>query len=203
MVDGVIKNMSEQERVEYAINKLRVFGASTYIPELSSTCADGDIVVANFDVFRQFIYPHLSTIPNIDTMFFNGYFCDVSQKLYIKNANDAITEIARRLENIYIYSYDLGNKLPKEMLDSQFINTLVETPLNEYKYLRLMPMMVRIKFKDNKSRKILKLTTKSTLLPFVIANDARNMNKQEIVDAIEIFKKDCDDSNKVLESLNA
>lgn len=196
MADVITKGMSEQERVEYAINKLRVFGSSTYVPELSQSCEDGDIVVANYDVFRQFLYPYLSTIPNIDTMYFNGYYCDVSQKLYIKSANDAITELARRMENVYIYSYDLGNRLPKEYMDSNFITTLVETPLSEFKYLRLLPMMVRVKLKTNKNKKILKLSTQSNLLPFVIANDGRNMDKQEIIDAIEVFKKEYEEAQE-------
>lgn len=188
---SIYKNMTDYEKIEYAINKLRVFGSTTDIKSLlAEEKKKGSLVVADSESFKKYLYPLAKEIPDISSLIFEGYHCDISESLFIKNPGDAITELARRLEQVYLYDNNKGNLLPKEYTNIEFIHKLAETDLKDYKYLRLLPVFVRIKFKDNKKKHILRLCDYGhNLLPYVI-DDKHEMKRSEIENAIIAYKDD-------------
>ena len=188
--NSVYADMTNIEKIECAINKLRVFGSTTLVEELVEEEKDNDsLVVADSGLLKKLLKPMVAQLPDIDSMTFEGYFVDIGQNVYIKNSADAITEIARRLEQYYIYGNQAGNMLPSEYMDPRNLYTLAETDLRDYKYLRLLPVLVRVKFKGSSRRTILRLCDEGqNLLPYVI-DDMHNIKRSDIEDVIMNYKK--------------
>lgn len=175
--------MTSIEKMECAINKLRVFGSTTYVDTLVEEYKDKDaLVVADSTSLKKYLKPLVAQLPEIESMTFEGYFVDIGQNVYIKNSADAITEIARRLEQYYIYGNQAGNMLTSEYMDPRNLYKLAETDLRDYKYLRLLPVMVRVKFKGSSRRTILKLCENDkNLLPYVLEDIHNTGNEIEKV----------------------
>lgn len=188
----IYNGMTDYEKIECAINKLRVFGSTTDVKDLlaKEKKKKKSLVVADSETFKKYLYPLAKEIPNISSLIFEGYFVDISESLFIKNPGDAITELARRIEQVYLYNNTKGNMLPKEYMSIESIYTLAETDLKDYKYLRLLPVFVRIKFKDSNKKSILKLCDYGhNLLPYVI-DEKHGMSCNEIENAIISYKND-------------
>lgn len=186
---SIYSDMTDYEKIECAINKLRVFGSTTDVKELLAS-EKNSLVVADSETFKKYLYPLAKEIPDISSLIFEGYFVDISESLFIKTPGDAITELARRIEQVYLYNNTRGNILPKEYTNLESIYTLAETDLKDYKYLRLLPVFVRIKFKDRKNKSILRLCDYGhNLLPYVI-DGKHGMSSSEIENAIISYKND-------------
>lgn len=191
--NSVFKEMTNMEKIDLAINKLRVFGSSTYLEDLEEELKedkDRVLIVADSSKLKTYLTPMVGKLPNIESMSFDGYFVDVAQGLYIRNTADAITEIARRLEQFYIYGCQSGNMLTSEFMDVNKLYRLAELDLSQYKYERLLPVMLRVKFRGSNRRSILKICDYGqNLLPYVIDESKGNMMFSEIEGAISDYKE--------------
>lgn len=198
----VYAEMTNLEKIDCAINKLRVFGSTTYVEDLEKELENdkGILVVANSNTLKTYLTPLVGKLPNIESMSFDGYFVDFGQNLYIKSTADAITEIARRLEQFYIYGNQSGNMLTSEYMDMNKLYRLAELDISEFKYERLLPVVFRVKFRGSNRRTVLKICDYGqNLLPFVIDDTKGRMLKEEIVNAINDYKEQLEEADDTCE----
>lgn len=195
MQSSVYTEMTDIEKIDCAINKLRVFGSTTYVPGISEICKglDKTLVVADSNALKNYVSAYIRKIskdlPDLDRLVFSGYFVDMTKNVYIKNAPDAITEIARRIEQVYIYNNTKGNLLPSEYMDEQFLYKLAEMDIEDFKYESLLPVMFRLYFKDGRKTIIKLCPYGQNLLPYVVTDKKGCITLKEMTASMDLLKE--------------
>ena len=191
--EDVVKGMTDEEKIRYAIAKLRLF-AKEFVapgeklnPDYERVCKENGVLLTYPpSKLLETITPKVKTIEQVEGITFEGYIVDVHNNIYIKKASDAILELARRLEQTYLYNV-VGSiaAVPRDFLDAEFLFGIAEANLYDLLYMRLLPASIRVKLRDEPRKQVLNISDNG-LIPLMICKDSE-LTEDELNTNIEIF----------------
>ena len=173
--EDVVKAMNDDEKVRYAISKLRLFAKTLLmgIEAIGDDSLDDDGIksLATPENLLNTLSPKVKDIKGIEGITFEGYLVDTHNNICLKSASEAILELARRIEQTYVYNM-VGSisVVPRDYLDASFLYSIAEANLYDLMFMKLLPASIRVKIKDIPKKQVLNISDNGLISVFMADN---------------------------------
>ena len=199
--EDIVSGMTEEEMIRYAISKLRtcakvhMTAIENSIESKSFQDIKDTVIVIDPNRFLTFVKNKIKDLPNIEWLIFEGYLVDMHNNMYLTRASDALMEIARRIEQTYIYNV-VGSQaiVPRAYLDADFIYQIAKLDINDLMCISVFPVSMRVKFKDEDKKQLLSLSETGLVPAFI--SDASDLTEQDVDAIIEMYANSLKDSKE-------